>query len=194
MQTTEGGRGGSDSAGDHDGGVECVGENETVLDAARRLRDLDVGAMPICGEDNRLKGMLTDRDIVVKVLAEGKDPGQDGPAPGHALRLTGPRAGAGGGRPGVSVSSLAKPRSPAILWRGHAIPSRTLEARIDLVLVEMQTSGSRVVMFAPAGWRRPEGAPARALPAGLYGSAFGQLDIGNPSRTSIPEGRPRWRS
>src|SRR3954451_14827772 len=30
--------------------------------------------MPICGEDDRLKGMLTDRDIVVKVLAEGKDP------------------------------------------------------------------------------------------------------------------------
>ncbi len=30
--------------------------------------------MPICGDDDRLKGMLTDRDIVVKVLAEGKDP------------------------------------------------------------------------------------------------------------------------
>jgi CBS domain-containing protein len=57
------------------GGVECVGENETVLDAAKRLAELDVGAMPICGEDNRLKGMLTDRDIVVKVLANGKDPG-----------------------------------------------------------------------------------------------------------------------
>ena len=56
------------------GGAECVGENETLLDAARKLRDLDVGAMPICGEDNRLKGMLTDRDIVVKVLAAGKDP------------------------------------------------------------------------------------------------------------------------
>src|SRR4051795_3382233 len=53
----------------------CVGENETVLDAARKLKELDVGALPICGEDNRLKGMLTDRDIVVKVLAEGKDPG-----------------------------------------------------------------------------------------------------------------------
>jgi CBS domain-containing protein len=52
----------------------CVGENETVLDAARKLKDLDVGALPICGEDDRLKGMLTDRDIVVKVLAEGKDP------------------------------------------------------------------------------------------------------------------------
>jgi CBS domain-containing protein len=53
---------------------QCVGENETVLDAARKLADLDVGAMPICGEDDRLKGMLTDRDIVVKVLAPGRDP------------------------------------------------------------------------------------------------------------------------
>ena len=52
----------------------CIGENETVLDAARRLKELDVGALPICGEDDRLKGMLTDRDIVVKVLAAGKDP------------------------------------------------------------------------------------------------------------------------
>jgi CBS domain-containing protein len=56
-------------------GVECVGESETVLDAARKLADLGVGSMPICGEDNRLKGMITDRDIVVKVLAAGKDPG-----------------------------------------------------------------------------------------------------------------------
>jgi len=53
----------------------CVGENDTVLDAARKLAELDVGSMPICGEDDRLKGMLTDRDIVVKVLAQGKDPG-----------------------------------------------------------------------------------------------------------------------
>ena len=56
------------------GGVECAGENETVAEAAKKLRDLDIGAMPICGEDNRLKGMLTDRDIVVEVIAEGKDP------------------------------------------------------------------------------------------------------------------------
>jgi len=56
------------------GGAECIGENETIQDAARRMADLDVGALPICGEDNRLKGMLTDRDIVVKVLAQGSDP------------------------------------------------------------------------------------------------------------------------
>jgi CBS domain-containing protein len=57
------------------GDCECVGENETVSDAAKKMAELDVGAMPICGEDDRLKGMLTDRDIVVKVLATGKDPG-----------------------------------------------------------------------------------------------------------------------
>ena len=52
----------------------CVGENETLVDAARLMASLDVGALPICGEDKRLKGMLTDRDIVVKCLAQGGDP------------------------------------------------------------------------------------------------------------------------
>jgi CBS domain-containing protein len=56
-------------------GVECVGESESLLQAAKKMATLDVGALPICGDDNRLKGMVTDRDIVVKVLAVGKDPG-----------------------------------------------------------------------------------------------------------------------
>jgi CBS domain-containing protein len=54
--------------------VTCVGESETVLDAARKMADLGVGSLPICGNDDRLKGVLTDRDIVVKVLAKGRDP------------------------------------------------------------------------------------------------------------------------
>jgi CBS domain-containing protein len=53
---------------------ECIGENETLLDAARKLAQLGIGSMPICGQDDRLKGMLTDRDIVVKAIAQGKDP------------------------------------------------------------------------------------------------------------------------
>ncbi|MFL6223119.1 MAG: CBS domain-containing protein [Actinomycetes bacterium] len=57
----------------HDG-AECIGENQTLLDAAKRMAELDVGVMPICGDDDRLKGVLTDRDIVVKALAQGKDP------------------------------------------------------------------------------------------------------------------------
>src|SRR5690242_1626047 len=56
------------------GGVDCIGENETVAEAARKMAQLGVGALPICGEDDRLKGMVTDRDIVIKVIAEGKDP------------------------------------------------------------------------------------------------------------------------
>ena len=55
-------------------GAECVGESETLVDAARKMADLDVGSLPICGEDQRLKGMVSDRDIVVKVLARGEDP------------------------------------------------------------------------------------------------------------------------
>ena len=53
---------------------KCVKEDQTLADAARMMRDLDVGALPICGNDDRLKGMVTDRDIVVKCIAEGGDP------------------------------------------------------------------------------------------------------------------------
>jgi CBS domain-containing protein len=55
-------------------GCECIGESQSVLDAAKRMEQLDIGAMPICGQDDRLKGMITDRDIVVKLLAHDKDP------------------------------------------------------------------------------------------------------------------------
>ncbi|MGQ1839735.1 CBS domain-containing protein [Kocuria turfanensis] len=57
-------------------GAECIGENQSLEEAARKMKDLDVGALPICGEDDRLKGVLTDRDIVVRCLAVGTDPRQ----------------------------------------------------------------------------------------------------------------------
>ena len=55
------------------GGAECA-PRPRHGHAARKMRDLGVGALPICGEDDRLKGMITDRDIVVKCVAEGRDP------------------------------------------------------------------------------------------------------------------------
>ncbi|WP_028642360.1 CBS domain-containing protein [Nocardioides sp. URHA0020] len=55
------------------GGVECAQVDETVTDAARKMKDLGVGALPICGEDDRLKGVITDRDIVLNCVAEGMD-------------------------------------------------------------------------------------------------------------------------
>jgi CBS domain-containing protein len=57
------------------GDATCARTDETLADAARKMRDLDVGALPICGDDDRLQGMLTDRDIVVKCVADGGDPG-----------------------------------------------------------------------------------------------------------------------
>ncbi|QKW48631.1 CBS domain-containing protein [Streptomyces buecherae] len=55
-------------------GATCIQESETLEAAARKMKDLDVGALPVCGEDDRLHGIVTDRDIVVKCLAKGKDP------------------------------------------------------------------------------------------------------------------------
>ena len=56
------------------GSAECASENDSLVDAARKMRDLGVGSLPICGEDDRLKGVITDRDIVVNCIADGGDP------------------------------------------------------------------------------------------------------------------------
>ena len=55
-------------------GATCVGEHETLSAAAQHMRELGVGALPICGDDDRLHGMITDRDIVIKCVAAGRDP------------------------------------------------------------------------------------------------------------------------
>jgi CBS domain-containing protein len=54
--------------------VECVSPEQTIQEAARKMRDLDVGPMPVCGSDGKLAGMVTDRDITVRATADGKDP------------------------------------------------------------------------------------------------------------------------
>lgn len=57
-------------------GAECVGEHESLREAARMMREMRVGALPICGDDDKLHGMVTDRDIVIQCVADGKDPAQ----------------------------------------------------------------------------------------------------------------------
>ena len=54
--------------------VECVRPDATLQEAARKMRDLDVGPLPVCGDDDRLAGVLTDRDITVRATADGRDP------------------------------------------------------------------------------------------------------------------------
>jgi CBS domain-containing protein len=55
-------------------GVEFATLDETVEDAARTLAEHDIGAMPVCNTERRLEGMITDRDIAVRVVAQGRDP------------------------------------------------------------------------------------------------------------------------
>ena len=56
------------------GGVEFISLDATIQDAAEKLASNDIGVLPICNAEGRLQGMLTDRDIVVKVVAAGMDP------------------------------------------------------------------------------------------------------------------------
>lgn len=56
------------------GGAECARATDTLVEAAKKMKDLGVGALPICGDDDRLKGVITDRDIVVGCIAAGGDP------------------------------------------------------------------------------------------------------------------------
>ncbi|WP_416967284.1 CBS domain-containing protein [Streptomyces sp. 4F14] len=57
-------------------GAQWIPEHETLDRAAQLMRDLDVGALPISDADDRLCGILTDRDIVVGCVAMGHDPAQ----------------------------------------------------------------------------------------------------------------------
>jgi len=55
-------------------GVRTLAPEDSLTDAAETMRDLDVGSLPICDKD-RLVGMVTDRDIVIRGLAEKRPNG-----------------------------------------------------------------------------------------------------------------------
>ncbi|WP_129843185.1 CBS domain-containing protein [Streptomyces sp. RFCAC02] len=55
-------------------GAQWITASETLDRAAQVMRELDVGALPVSDADERMCGILTDRDIVVKCVAAGHDP------------------------------------------------------------------------------------------------------------------------
>ncbi|MDJ0340064.1 CBS domain-containing protein [Streptomyces sp. H10-C2] len=55
-------------------GVESISEHETLDVAAKRMRDAGIGALAITDTDGKLRGVLTDRDIVLRCVATGHDP------------------------------------------------------------------------------------------------------------------------
>ncbi|MET3721002.1 MULTISPECIES: CBS domain-containing protein [unclassified Arthrobacter] len=56
--------------------ARCIKENQSLVEAARMMQDLDCGSLPICGDDGKLKGLITDRDIVLRCVAAGRNPGE----------------------------------------------------------------------------------------------------------------------
>ena len=53
--------------------VETIGPDTSAREAAQRMRSMDVGSLPVC-DGRTLLGMVTDRDLAIRVLAEGRDP------------------------------------------------------------------------------------------------------------------------
>jgi CBS domain-containing protein len=56
--------------------AECIAPDATIQNAAERMKSLDVGSLPVC-ENDRLVGVLTDRDIAIRCVAEGHDTRRD---------------------------------------------------------------------------------------------------------------------
>ena len=56
------------------GPVIRIHDQESVAVAARTLTHYNIGALPVCGGDGKLCGVLTDRDIVTRCMAAGRDP------------------------------------------------------------------------------------------------------------------------
>jgi len=57
-------------------GLATATLDTTLAEIAERMRDENVGAIPIVDDDEKLCGIITDRDIVVRAVAEGEDPGE----------------------------------------------------------------------------------------------------------------------
>jgi len=53
--------------------AECINPDASLQEAAERMRRLDVGSLPVC-DDDRLVGILTDRDIAIRSVSEGHNP------------------------------------------------------------------------------------------------------------------------
>jgi CBS domain-containing protein len=54
--------------------VECVRPDDSLQQAARKMRDLNVGFLPVCAEEKKVIGTVTDRDIAVRAVADDRSP------------------------------------------------------------------------------------------------------------------------
>ena len=81
--------------------VVRIRPDEPVAVAARALAQYNIGALPVCGYDGRLRGLVTDRDIVTRSLAAGRNPGSTTVAEVMTGRIV-------AGRPDMETSAAAE--------------------------------------------------------------------------------------
>jgi len=132
------------------GGVQCVGAHQSLTDAARMMRDDEVGCLPICGDDNRLIGMITDRDITVRCVAEGVDPSatQAGTLAGEVFWIA---ADAGAGEALETMERHRIKRLPVIdTAMGHSLIGMITEADIARNLSDEQIASFATQVYATA--------------------------------------------
>ncbi|MFC5800852.1 CBS domain-containing protein [Streptomyces formicae] len=132
------------------GGVQCVGAHQSLLEAARMMRDLNVGCLPICGDNNRLTGLITDRDIVVQCCAEGIDPAtvQAGSLAGELHWID---AGAGADAALAMMEQHQIKRLPVIdVKHGHQLVGLITEANLAKNLTDAQIAEFATRVYANA--------------------------------------------
>jgi CBS domain-containing protein len=54
--------------------VHCIAPDASIAEAAQMMADLDIGALPVEGEGRRVAGLITRGDILIRVVARGRDP------------------------------------------------------------------------------------------------------------------------
>lgn len=132
------------------GGVQCIGAHQSLMDAAKMMRDLNVGCLPICGDNNRLTGLITDRDIVVQCCAEGIDPAtvQAGSLAGELHWID---AGSGADDALAMMEEHQIKRLPVIDVRaGHQLVGMITEANLARNLTDAQIAEFATKVYANA--------------------------------------------
>ncbi|WP_351227065.1 CBS domain-containing protein [Streptomyces sp. NPDC002133] len=131
-------------------GVQCVGAHQSLMDAAQMMRDLNVGCLPICGDNNRLTGLITDRDIVVQCCAEGIDPAtvQAGSLAGELHWID---ANAGADEALATMEENQVKRLPVIdVQQGHQLVGMITEANLARNLTDAQIAEFATKVYANA--------------------------------------------
>ncbi|WP_434600385.1 CBS domain-containing protein [Streptomyces sp. A5-4] len=131
-------------------GVQCIGAHQSLFDASKMMRDLNVGCLPICGDDNKLAGLITDRDIVVMCCAEDIDPGtvQAGSLAGHVHWID---ADADASEALETMETHQIKRLPVIdVQQGHSLVGMITEANLAKNLSDAQIAEFATRVYAAA--------------------------------------------